>query len=300
MFRHSLALLLSTAIGVTAAVDSKVIAQDEDAFTTQSITDAIHVLLGSGGNVGVFVGGDGVFLIDDSLAPMTEKLQAAVEELSDRPIEFVINTHWHFDHTGGNEVLGESGTLIVAHDNVRERMSVENVLEAIGMEFPASPEGALPVITFSEAVTFHLNGEAVEVFHVAAAHTDGDAVVYFPEANVIHAGDTYFNGSYPFVDAESGGSIEGLIAAADQLLALADDDTTIIPGHGELSTVDELEVYRDMLVDVRERTLEAIADGQTLDEFITSDPTADLDDEWGGGFMAPEVFQTILYDDLSD
>lgn len=283
MFRHSLALLLSTAIGVTAAVDSKVIAQDEDAFTTQSITDAIHVLLGSGGNVGVFVGEDGVFLIDDSLAPMTEKLQAAVEELSDRPIEFVINTHWHFDHTGGNEVLGKSGTLIVAHDNVRERMSVENVLEAIGMEFPASPEGALPVITFSEAVTFHLNGEAVEVFHVAAAHTDGDAVVYFPEANVIHAGDTYFNGSYPFVDAESGGSIEGLIAAADQLLALADDDTTIIPGHGELSTMDELEVYRDMLVDVRERTLEAIADGQTLDEFITSDPTADLDDEWGGG-----------------
>ena len=301
VFRPAVALAgVAIASGVVWSLAPAIAQPEAVEFDTQAITDNIHVLIGGGGNVGVFSGEDGIFLIDDSLAPATEQLMAAVAEISDGSIEYVINTHWHFDHTGGNEALGESGTLIVAHDNVRERMSVDVFLESINQEFPASPEGALPVITFNDVVTFHLNGEAVSVFHVENAHTDGDAIVYFPEANVIHAGDTYFNGFYPFIDLESGGSVDGIIAAADQLVGLADSDTTIIPGHGPISNVAQLEIYRDMLVDVRDRAADAIDAGMTLDDFLASDPTADLDDAWGGGFMNPDTFQTIVYTDLSD
>ncbi|MGK7911765.1 MAG: MBL fold metallo-hydrolase [Synechococcus sp.] len=302
MVLRSTALLTGLACSVGAVCWlAPAIAQPQAVeFETQAISDNIHVLINGGGNVGVFTGDDGVFLIDDSLAPATEQLLAAVAEISDSPIEYVINTHWHFDHTGGNEALGETGTLIVAHDNVRERMSVDVFLESINQEFPASPDVALPVITFNDSVTFHLNGESVNVFHVEGAHTDGDAIVHFPDSNVIHMGDTYFNGFYPFIDLESGGSLDGVIATADQLVALADSDTTIVPGHGPPSNVAQLEIYRNMLVDVRDRTSEAIADGMTLDEFLASDPTADLDDAWGGGFMNPESFQTIVYTDLSN
>ncbi|MEM8714280.1 MAG: MBL fold metallo-hydrolase [Cyanobacteria bacterium P01_A01_bin.3] len=302
MLRRSVAAIsgLALASGVGGSLTVAIAQPEAIEFETQAITDNIQVLMGGGGNVGVFSGDDGVFLIDDSLAPATDQLLAAVAEISDSPIEYVISTHWHFDHTGGNEALGETGTLIVAHDNVRERMSVDVFIESINQEFPASPDVALPVITFNDAVTFHLNGESVNVFHVEGAHTDGDAIVHFPDSNVIHMGDTYFNGFYPFIDLESGGSLDGVIATADQLVALADSDTTIIPGHGPLSNVAQLEIYRDMLVDVRDRTSDAIADGMTLDEFLASDPTADLDDAWGGGFMNPESFQTIVYTDLAN
>ena len=298
---RSLACLVSFFVGtaVTVPMPTAIAQPDETELETQSITDNIHVVMGGGGNVGVFSGEDGVVLIDDSMAPLTEKLLAEVAEISDRPIKFAINTHWHFDHTGGNEALGESGTIVVAHDNVRQRMSVDVFLESFDMQFSASPDIALPVITFDDAVTFHINNEAVSVFHVESAHTDGDAIVYFPEANVIHAGDTYFSRAYPIIDVESGGSFEGIIEVADQLLGLADADTTIIPGHGPISNAAELETYRDLLVEVRERTLAAIAAGKSLEEFLESDPTADFDGEWGGGYMSPEAFQTIVFNDLS-
>lgn len=265
---------------------------------TVPVAEGIYMLVGEGGNIGVSVGADGTFLIDDQFAPLTEKIQAAVSALSNRPIRFILNTHWHLDHTGGNENFGRAGVTIVAHDNVRERMSVEQFLSAFDRTIPASPPEALPIITFNDTVTFHLNSNTIETFHVPPAHTDGDSIVHFREADVIHTGDVYFNGFYPFIDIEHGGSISGMISAADLVLEMADEDTQIIPGHGALSNRAELMAYRDMLVVVRDRTQAAIDAGMSADDFIASNPTADLDVTWGNGFLTPEQFLRIVYEDL--
>src|SRR5262245_56719058 len=171
----------------------------------------VHVLTGRGGNIGVSAGDDGVFLVDDQYAPLTDKVKAAVAGISPRPIRFLLNTHWHGDHTGGNENLGKAGVVIVAHENVRRRMSVEQFIEAFDEKVPPAPAQALPVVTFTDAVTFHMNGDDVRCFHVPPAHTDGDTVVHFQKADVIHMGDLFFNGMYPFIDVATGGSFEGVI-----------------------------------------------------------------------------------------
>lgn len=259
----------------------------------------IYMLLGQGGNIGVLVGEGGVLMIDDQFAPLTEAIQAAIAELGNKEIRFVINTHWHFDHTGGNENLGNDGVLIVAHDNVRERMSTDQVLESIGMEFPASPEVALPALTFNDRATFYLNDQTVNVRHVAPAHTDGDSIIQFAEANVLHLGDTYFNGMYPFIDFESGGSLDGMIAATEQNLQLANAETVIIPGHGPISDQLELEAYLQLLLEVRDVTQSAIDAGMSLEALIQARPLADYDDTWGSGFLSPEQFLTIVYNGLS-
>lgn len=275
-------------------------AQDFEAqIQTISVDEGIYLLMGEGGNIGVSAGEDGVLLIDDEYAPLTEKVIAAVEEISPQPIRFVLNTHWHADHTGGNENLGEAGAVIVAHDQVRERLSTDQFVEALNQEFPASPPAALPMVTFNDSLTFHFNDEEIHAVHVAPAHTDGDSIVHFREANVVHLGDIYFNGSYPFIDISSGGSIEGMIAAIDQVLPLIDEQTQIIPGHGPLSNRAELLTYRDLLVTVRDRTSAAIADGLTVEEYIASQPTAEFDSTWGNGFLSPEQFLQIVYTDLS-
>jgi glyoxylase-like metal-dependent hydrolase (beta-lactamase superfamily II) len=276
-------------------------AQDWEAVEIETIDVApgVYMLVGRGGNIGVSAGEDGIFLVDDQYAPLTDKIVAALRAISDAPIRFVINTHWHGDHTGGNENLGEIGTLIVAHENVRKRMTVEQFIEAIGDTVPPAPEGALPVVTFTDAVTFHLNGDDIRVFHVEHAHTDGDAVIHFPGADVIHAGDVYFNGTYPFIDVSSGGSIDGTIAAVDAILAIAGENTRIIPGHGPLSNRTELAAYRDMLRGTRDAVAAAIRQGKSLDEVVAAKPTAKWDTQWGGGFIAPERFVRGLFGDLS-
>jgi glyoxylase-like metal-dependent hydrolase (beta-lactamase superfamily II) len=256
------------------------------------------MLIGRGGNIGLSVGVDGAFLIDDQFAPLTEKIRAAVAALTDQPVRFLVNTHWHRDHTGGNENLGRAGAIIVAHDNVRRRMSRDQFLEAFDQMVPASPKGALPVLTFNDAVTFHLNGDEVHVFHVEHAHTDGDAIIHFRRANVVHMGDTYFNGMYPFIDVSSGGSIEGMIDAVDRVLPLADAKTRLIPGHGPLSNVLELQAYREMLGTVRDRIRALVADGKSREEVIEAGPTRDFDASWGGGFMKPDQWAGIVYDGM--
>jgi glyoxylase-like metal-dependent hydrolase (beta-lactamase superfamily II) len=265
---------------------------------TTAVAEGVYMLEGRGGNIGVSVGPDGVFMIDDQFAPLTGKIQAAVAELSDKPIRFVLNTHWHGDHTGGNENLGEAGSVIVAHDNVRKRMSVEQFMEAFSRTVPASPLAALPVITFADSVTFHLNGDEIQVFHVPAAHTDGDSIVHFKKADVLHMGDTFFNGTYPFIDVGSGGSIEGVIVAAEASLLRTGPGTRIIPGHGPLATVDDLRAYRRMLMTVRDAVAKMRAAGKSRDDVIAAKPTADLDEQWGGGFMSPDQFVGLVYDGM--
>ena len=266
--------------------------------TATHVAGNVYMLTGRGGNIGASVGDDGVFLVDDQYAPLTDKIVAAVAGISDEPIRFVINTHWHEDHAGGNENLGEAGVIIVAHENVRERLSTEQFVAFVDRHYDPEPAAALPVITFSDAVTFHWNGDASHVFHLPYAHTDGDAVVHFRKANVIHAGDVYWNGVYPFIDASSGGSIDGMIAAVDRVLELVDPDTRIIPGHGPLSSVEELRTYRWMLLASRERVANLIAEHKTLEEIVAARPMAEFDESWGGWFIRPEQWVALVYDGL--
>jgi glyoxylase-like metal-dependent hydrolase (beta-lactamase superfamily II) len=269
------------------------------AVTTVPVRANVYMLSGEGGNLGLLTGADGALLIDDQFARSTGAIQAAVQALTTEPLRFVINTHWHGDHTGGNENFRRAGAIIVAHDNVRRRMTSENFLAAFNMRVPPSPAGALPVVTFSDSVNFHWNGEDVRVVHVQAAHTDGDAVVHFTRANVVHMGDVYFNGMYPFIDVSTGGSISGMVEAVDLVLQSANPDTKFIPGHGPLSGLAELRAYRDMLsaVELRVRTL--IEQGKTREAVVAARPGADYDAKWGQGFIRPDVFAGLVFDGLA-
>jgi glyoxylase-like metal-dependent hydrolase (beta-lactamase superfamily II) len=265
---------------------------------SQKVAEGVYMLTGAGGNLGVSIGEDGIVLIDDQFAELTPRIQEALAKLSDKPVRFVINTHWHFDHVGGNENLGKTGSIIVAHDNVRRRMSVASFNQFFNRETPASPKGALPVVTFDSSVTFHFNGEELFVFHIANAHTDGDSLILFRNANVLHMGDTFFNGIYPFIDAGSGGSIDGMIAAADQVLPMLKPDTKLIPGHGPLGTPADLKAFRDMLVVLRDNVAKLIREGKTLEQAIAATPTKELDPVWGKGFLKPEQVVQMVYLDL--
>ncbi len=266
---------------------------------THPVAPGVHMLTGRGGNIGVISGEGGVLLIDDQYAPLTEKIIAAVKAIDPRPIRFVLNTHWHGDHTGGNENLGKAGAVIVAHDNVRTRMTAEQVMSVFDRKVPPSPAGALPVLTFPDEVRLHVGGMTIRAQHVENAHTDGDSLIWIEERNVIHMGDTYFNGLYPFIDVDAGGSSAGIIAAADVALAGLPADAVIIPGHGALSNPGELKAYRDMLETVSGRVAAAIAEGKSEDEVIAAAPSAEFDASWGRGFLNPELFIRILYRDLS-
>lgn len=258
----------------------------------------LYLITGRGGNIVASVGADGVFLVDDQYAPLTEKIQSVLGKLSDQPVRFVVNTHWHGDHTGGNENLGQAGAVIVAHDNVRKRMSGEQFIAAFGSKVPAAPAKALPVVTFADGLSLHLNGDTMRVIHVEHAHTDGDALVRFEGANVLHMGDAYFNGLYPFIDLGSGGGIHGMIAAVERGLALADANTVVVPGHGPLSNRAELGAYGEMLKLFRDRIAKMKQSGRSLEEVIAARPTAEYDAKWGGAFIKPEQLVGFIYHSL--
>jgi glyoxylase-like metal-dependent hydrolase (beta-lactamase superfamily II) len=264
----------------------------------QQLSATTYMLTGAGGNLGLSVGEDSAFLVDDQFAPLTTKIEAAVATLTPNPIRFVVNTHWHFDHTGGNENLGKAGAVIVAHENVRRRMSTEQFIEFLNMRIKVEPRVALPVVTFTRDVTFHQNGDEIHVFHVPHAHTDGDAIVHFRTSDVIHMGDVYFNTTYPFIDTSSGGTIDGVIAAVDRVLDLAGDRTRIIPGHGPLASKSDLEGYRKMLATVAARIREGVRAGRSLEEVVASRPTAEFDAAWGRG-MQPNRFVEMVYRNIA-
>jgi len=273
-------------------------AQNFDTIQVRSVLVAgsVHMLQGAGGNIGLVVGNDAVFVVDDQFAPLTPKVLAAIKAITPDPVKFVLNTHWHFDHTGGNENMGKAGALIFAHENVRRRMSTGQLIEALNRTEPASPHGALPVVTFTDTVTFHLNGDSIVVFHVAPAHTDGDAIVYFTKANVVHTGDVFVSAGFPFVDLSSGGSIDGIIRAAERIMVTTNAQTKIIPGHGPLTDRARVKEYHDMLYVLRDRMRKEIAAKHTIEQVLASKITAEYDAAWPAN---RERFLRILYQELS-
>jgi len=271
---------------------------------TTPIGGGISVIEGAngfaGGNVAVSVGADGVFIVDDELQPMSAKLKAAVAALSKKPVRFVINTHWHADHAGGNPAMGAAGAVIVAHDNVRKRLAVDQTINFGGQvrTIAATPPEGLPVVTFGDDVTLHLNGDDVHVIHVPPAHTDGDSIVHFAAANVIHMGDTFSTMGYPFVDASSGGKFDGLIAAADRALPLCNDTTKIIPGHGAVGTTADLKAWREMLIKIRDKVAALAAEHKSLDDIKAAKPTAEFDAQKSGGFIKPDQIVEAVFNSL--
>lgn len=274
--------------------------EQEVTIRADYVAGSVYVITGRGGNIAVSVGQDGVFMIDDQYAPLTPAIREVIGRLTDQPIRFVLNTHWHSDHVGGNESLGETGSLIVAHDNVRERLSTDQVLAFWGREVEASPPGALPVVTFRDRVSFHFNQDTIRAIHYPNAHTDGDAVVLFEHADVVHMGDIYWNQAYPFIDTGSGGSIRGTIAAVDAVLPLLSSSSDVIAGHGPpVTNREELTAYRDMLRTVADRIQAGIDGGRSLAQIQADAPTAEWDETWGGGFVDPETWVQMIYEDLT-
>lgn len=265
---------------------------------TEKLSDSTYMLTGAGGNLGLSVGRDAVFLIDDQFAPLAPKIKAAIAAITSKPVQFLLNTHFHFDHTGGNEIFGGDGAFIVAHDNVRRRMSTDQLINLAGDSNAqkASPRAALPVVTVAGEITFHLNGDEIHAFHVQRAHTDGDLIVHFRQSDVVHMGDVFFNGMYPFIDGSSGGSAEGVVAAFDRVLALAGEKTKIIPGHGPLARKADLQATRAMLAAMIERIQSMRAAGRSDSWIIAAKPSADFDERFGKGFVKPDPFVRMMLD----
>jgi glyoxylase-like metal-dependent hydrolase (beta-lactamase superfamily II) len=260
-------------------------------FRSEKLADNLFALFGGGGNIAVLTGPDGALVVDSDLVELSPKLRAALTMVSEKPARFLINTHFHFDHAGGNPTLGRGGTVIVAHDNVRKHLMTRQVVD-VGVDIITEPTPAegLPVVTFADGLKFHVNGEVVAVNHVEKAHTDSDAFVFFEKANVLHTGDLFMSIGYPFVDGGNGGSLDGLIAAHARALALCNEQTRIIPGHGPLVARADLQAYHDMLVVVRKRISDLVRKGRTLEQVQAAAPTKEYEERWGKGFVKGELF----------
>lgn len=290
---------LAAILGATAASAP---AQQRDfskvEVKAERIASGVAVLTGAGGNIGLSFGEDGNVLVDDQFAPLTDKIIAAVRTIDPDPVRFVINTHWHGDHTGGNENLGAAGTVIVAHDNVRTRMSADHLSKRFKTTIKATPKAGLPVVTFAQGANIHLNGDELRIVHVARAHTDGDSLVLFTRAKVLHMGDIFFHRmSFPFIDLESGGSVDGMIAAVKAGLAMADAQTKIIPGHGPVATRADLAAYLAMIEEVRSKVSAGLAAGQSREAAVAGKPAAAYDIK--GGFISADDFVGTVYDSLA-
>ena len=262
---------------------------------SSEVVPGIYLIEGAdgfaGGNITLLVGDDQVVLIDDGVEPIAPALIETVAEIAGRPVDFVINTHVHGDHVGSNAAYASAGAIVVAHDNIRKRLETDSS--------PAGGPDGLPHITFSDEVTFHAGGHTAKVFHIAVAHTDGDAAIQFPDVNVIHAADVHFNYLFPYIDLDNGGSVAGFIAGQRKIIALADDETIIIPGHGPLASKADLQVALDMLIDAEARVRKLVNQGKTQDEVVAANPLALYHEEWNWSFITTERMTTTLYRSLT-
>ncbi|HKU75744.1 MAG TPA: MBL fold metallo-hydrolase [Pyrinomonadaceae bacterium] len=257
----------------------------------------VYMLQGSGGNIGVSVGNDGLLIVDDQFAPLADKIRAALKGLADKKLQFILNTHWHGDHTGGNVAFGPEATII-AHDNVRKRLATEQKSTVFNSTTPPSPKEALPVITFDQTLTVHFNGEEIRAIHYPKGHTDGDSVIFFTTSNVVHLGDDFFAGRFPFVDLESGGTVEGLTKNIGEIIAKIPAGAKLIPGHGPISTVDDLKSYHRMLQQTTEIVRGKISAGKTLDQIKTEGLPAEWA-PWGTGFIKTDRWVETIYKSLT-
>lgn len=294
-------------LGVLAVVSllfTLAAAQDQDFSKVQmkvtKVAGNVYMLEGAGGNIGASVGGDGIVIVDDQYAPLAEKIQAALKGITDKPVRFIINTHYHGDHTGGNAYFQKQAPVI-AQDNVRKRLESGGVAGNGGsIRFEAKPQPleALPIITFDHDVTVHLNGEDIRALYFPAGHTDGDSIIFFPRSNVVHMGDDFVTYGFPFIDIDSGGSINGMIEAVDHVIAQMPPDVKIIPGHGPISSLDDVRAYAKMLKETRDAVQQALKEGRTLDQM----KQAKLLDPWkkySGEFIGEDVFLETLYNSLT-
>jgi cyclase len=261
----------------------------------QKLSENLTLLSGPGGNVVVLNGPDGKFIVDTFVSPAWPKLKESLDGIGNAPLKYVIDTHWHFDHTDNNAPLHAAGATVLAHENTKKRMSESHDVPVLGLHFDASPADALPQQTFATSHKLKANGESLVLEHFAPAHTDSDIYVQFENANVIHMGDTFFNHAYPFVDPSSNGKVEGMIAAADKILAIANSDTKIIPGHGPLGNKADLTSTRDMLVTAVDRVEKLKAAGKTYQEAAATKPLADLDATWAKGMISSDLFVQVIY-----
>ncbi len=279
----------------SAGIASAQLTPQDTPIRPEKIRENLYVFFGAGGNIAVLIGPEGVLIVDDQFTEMTAKIEAAVRLLTPKPIKFVINTHWHYDHTGGNENLGSEGKVIIAQENTRKRLLQGGNVMGVQIA-PTAPTG-LPVITFAESSTVHFNGQTIEMTHLPAGHTDTDALIVFKEANVIHTGDSYTHPTFPFVDPDSGGTLRGMIAARKQTLALCNADCVIIPGHGPLSNAADLKASIAMLEEMDKRVTKAVAAKKSLADFLASNPTADFDKTYAPRPDQGKVFVTRAYEE---
>ncbi len=261
----------------------------------EKVQGSVYMLVGAGGNIGVSVGEDGIVIVDDQFAPLAPKIQAALKAIADKPVRFVINTHWHFDHVGANGYFQKQGPVI-AHENVRKRMA--EGAEVTGMKIPPAPKGDLPIITFNDRASVHLNGEEIRALHFPSGHTDGDAIIFFTRSNVVHMGDDFVTYGFPFVDLASGGSAQGMLAAVRKVIATVPPDAKVIPGHGKLSTVADLKPFAAMLEETLARVRKGVEAGKTADQLKQEKVLAGYE-SWSGTFISTDKFIDTLYAELS-
>ena len=289
-----LLLIVSMLFAVTASAQTDF---TKVQMKATKVAGNVYMLEGAGGNIGVSVGDDGLLIVDDQFAPLADKIRAALKGIADKKLHFILNTHWHGDHTGGNVAFGPEATII-AHDNVRKRLSTEQKSTVFNSTTPPSPKEALPVITFDQSLTVHFNGEEIRAIHYPKGHTDGDSVIFFSTSNVVHLGDDFFAGRFPFVDLESGGSVEGLIKNIGEIIAKIPAGAKLIPGHGPISTVDDLKSYHRMLQQTTEIVRGKISAGKTLDQIKTEGLPAEWA-PWGAGFIKTDRWVETIYKSLT-
>ncbi len=291
---RKLLLAAALATATTTVFAAEPTRLEKDLRWLNQVSDKIYMITGPGGNIGLFAGEDGNLMIDDKFGPLNKRLRKVIKTINDKPIKFVVNTHWHSDHTGGNKPFSQTGSVVVAHENIRKRMSAGQFVEAFNSYIHPASKEALPTVTFTRDIQFHLDEEPVKVVHYHNAHTDGDGVIFFPQSNVVSTGDIFFNGIFPIIDISSGGTVAGVLRALDDMASKADENTRFIPGHGPVGTKADLIKARDMLNDVYTQVKKLIAEGKSAEEVVAANPAGKYSD-FEGGFINAKQFAKLLY-----